>query len=112
MKLLFLVIFICALPFNIHPARNCFITFIEEIRTGKISSALDQARENNTEPPLIEDVVSDNVFVCTVISLQLGLTVVSCIVQDMTVVFGIIAVFSEVLTNNILPGIYLAYTAY
>ena len=31
LKLLFLLIFLCALPFNIHPVRNCMITFIQEL---------------------------------------------------------------------------------
>ena len=73
---------------------------------------MDEAREKNEEPPLIEDIVSDKIFNWSVISLLIALTVASCLVKDLTVIFGVIAVFSEVLTNNILPGIYLAFTAF
>ena len=37
LKLLFLLIFLCALPFNIHPVRNCLMTFLQELMTGEVS---------------------------------------------------------------------------
>jgi hypothetical protein len=92
--------------------RNCLITAIEEFLTGNVSKSVDEARENNTEPPLIEDVVSDKIYYISVVCLQIALTLTSCLVHDLTLIFGIAATFSEIVTNNILPGMYLAYTAY
>ena len=41
LKLLFLVIFFCALPFNLHPLKVCILNIIEEVRARRISKSLN-----------------------------------------------------------------------
>ena len=45
-KVIFLMIFLCALPFNIYPVKLCVFNFVEEIRSNKISRDLDEFLEN------------------------------------------------------------------
>ena len=40
-KILFLVMFVCAIPFNVHPTKLCFLNIIEEARNGSVSKMLD-----------------------------------------------------------------------
>ena len=40
-KLLFLMIFLCALPFNIHPLKVCTLNFVEELRAQTVSKQID-----------------------------------------------------------------------
>ena len=41
LKVVFLVIFFCALPFNLHPLKICMLSLIEEFRSARISRELN-----------------------------------------------------------------------
>lgn len=43
---LFIIIFLCSLPFNFHALKVCTLNFIEEIRVKKISTELEKNNGN------------------------------------------------------------------
>lgn len=59
----------------------------------------------------VEDIVSENVLTIIVVIIQSALAVSAICVKDLTVVFGVIAAFSETFTNMIMPGLFLACSA-
>ena len=114
-KVIFLVIFLCALPFNIYPVKLCVFNFVEEIRFNRISKDLDTFLVNsqNTSHQKtkgIEDLVSDQFHNGVVISIMVLLCIFSLVVEDLRVVFGIIGTFSEAIINFIMPGVLLLVT--
>jgi hypothetical protein len=112
-RIIFLVIFLCALPFNIYPVKLCVLNFIEEVRSKRISQDLEASlKENGKSSKSIEDEVSYELHTCVALSLLVLLSVCSLLVDDLRVVFGIIGTFSEAIINFILPGIFLMVTEY
>ena len=104
------MVFICAIPFNIHPTKLCFLNVIEEYRNGSVSKGMDEARKTG-ETEKIEDMVSDTVNATVVMILQLLLALTACLIKDLTIVFGVCSAFSECFTNIIFPGIFLMFTS-
>ena len=86
-KVLFLLIFICAIPFNIYPLKECVINFIYK-----------------------DEYISDKKHTVLVLVLLWPISATSVFVDDLRVLFGIIGAFSEAITNFILPGLFLAVT--
>ena len=41
LKMLFLIIFFCAMPFNLHPLKISMLNIIEEVRANRISKSLN-----------------------------------------------------------------------
>ena len=113
-KVIFLVIFLCALPFNIYPVKLCVFNFIEEIRSNRISKDLDTfLKGNNTSEHKtkgIEDLVSKEFHNGVVISIMVLICIFSLLVDDLRVVFGIIGTFAEAIINFIMPGVLLVVT--
>ena len=86
-KVLFLLIFICAIPFNFYPVKECVINFIYK-----------------------GEQISDKKHTILVLILLFAICATSVFVEDLRVLFGIIGAFSEAITNFILPGLFLAVT--
>ena len=86
-KVLFLLIFICAIPFNFYPVKECAINLMFK-----------------------DGVISDQQHTLLVLTLLLAICFTSVFVDDLRVLFAIIGAFSEAITNFILPGMFLAIT--
>lgn len=114
-KVIFLVIFLCALPFNIYPVKLCVFNFVEEMRSNRISKDLDTYLAQNNTSSLqktkgIEDLVSKEFHNGVVVSIMVLLCIFSLVVEDLRVIFGIIGTFSEAIINFIMPGVLLLVT--
>ena len=101
-KLLFLLIFACAIPFNVIVPKRCILNIIEESAYATVSTNLNQNRTVD-----VEQIVTERTNFWVSIGLQATLCLASCIIKDLTTLFAIIATFSENVTNCILPGLFL-----
>jgi hypothetical protein len=86
-KVLFLVIFVSAIPYTIYPVKECALNMV-----------------SNKAP------VSDQKHTMVALCLLFAISLTSVFVNDLTVVFGIIAAFLEATTHFILPGLFLIIT--
>jgi len=118
----------------LHPLKVCILNLIEELRARRISKGLNskltfvkgeehgdefvrEAAANITEndeigEQNIEDVVNEETHTVVVIFMLSSIALISMCVTDLTIVYGIIAAFSESFINLILSGLFLMCTEY
>ncbi len=125
-RLLFLVIFICNIPFLFLPAKECILVMIDEIQNRTVSMAIMKSIDHMHNGPLLDasnqshkfydddndfkvanisQTVSDRVYFITSITLFITVVLGGILINDLTIIFGFLASFSESLLNFILPGV-------
>ena len=129
LKVIFLVIFFCALPFNIYPLKIATLNIKEELFGRRVSKSLrrrlEEAQINDedhynslknmtkdtfADDKNIEDVVDEKTHTIVVLTLMVLISSLSMFVKDLTIVYSIIAAFSESFINFILAGLFLICT--
>ena len=70
----------------------------------------DFTKDTFADDKNIEDVVSERTHTIVVITLMVLISTISMFVKDLTIVYGVIAAFSESFINFILAGLFLICT--
>ena len=106
-RLIFLVMFTCTVPYLMFATKLCFINLYVELSSWKLSESMSQNRVYN----VVEE-VDESVNKSIVVALKLAIAAVAILCDDLTKMFSVPAAMSESLANAILPGLFLFSTAY
>ena len=111
-RLLFLIIFLCNIPYLFFPGKLSILNAYQEYKKRCFSKAIErQMRKTDLEETEDEaiDVValSSNLTYYTVCFTFLSAIILSAIlIDDLTFIFGMIAACSESLLNFVFPGLF------
>lgn len=107
-RLLFLVIFCCNIPYLFYPAKLSILNALQEYRIKCFSKAIEKSINEGVEIEPI-DVIKDTdsrtyITVCFIFGTCA--IIASIMIDDLTLVFGFIAAFSETMLNFVFPGLF------
>ncbi|CDW86951.1 UNKNOWN [Stylonychia lemnae] len=120
-RLIFLAIFICNIPFIFLPGKECLLMSIDEGRNKTISKQIERRIEilkgdnqshnksKNDEDlngALISQRVSNTIYYSQSVGLFTLQLLLAVLIEDITIIFGFFAALSDSTTNFILPGLF------
>ena len=106
-RLMFLIMFTCTIPYLMFACKMCFMNLYAEISACKVSEAMAKNEVYN-----VLDEVDESVNKTIVVVLKLIIAFVAIVSENLTKMFSVPAAFSESLANMILPGLFLFSTSY
>ena len=113
--MLFLVIFLCNIPYLFFPGKLSILNAYQEYKQGCFSKAIERqmnATDLEDDDPIDVVALSSDFTYYSVCFLFLSSIIASAIlIDDLTIVFGMIAAWSESLLNFVFPGLFFTIGA-
>lgn len=115
---IFLCIFLCNIPFVFLPGKEALLALVEEAQTRSMSIELarrmDIKRRGSflevsveaTRKKAISERVPESTYTLLTIGLFITQILLALLIDDITLIFGFFAAFSETVFNFILPGFF------
>ena len=116
---MFLVLFVCNIPFIFMPGKEGLLVLVEEILHRSMSTAIQKrlnyplyspfnsSRDTNKDAfkvSRVSYIVSPKVYFSITYGVYSTLFILSFFIQDITIIFGFLGAFVESLFNFVLPG--------
>jgi hypothetical protein len=114
-RLLFLVIFLCNIPYLFFPGKLSVLNVYQEYKKKCFSEAIER-RMKKTDLEMVDDadeepidvvaLTDDLTYYSVCFTFLLAIIISAILIDDLTVIFGMIAACSESLLNFVFPGLF------
>jgi amino acid permease len=110
-RLLFLLIFCCNIPYLFYPAKLSILNALQEYRLKCFSRAIEKKILTGVAEPTMDVINETDTRTYTLVCVSFGFSAIlsSIFIDDLTLVFGFIAAFSETMLNFVFPGLVYFY---
>jgi hypothetical protein len=112
-RLLFLVIFLCNIPYLFFPGKLSILNAYQEYQQRCFSSAIEKRMRKcdlnlleEEEPLDVVALTDDQTYYAINLGFLLAIITSAILIDDLTIVFGMIAACSESLLNFVFPGLF------
>lgn len=110
--MLFLMIFLCNIPYLFFPGKLSILNAYQEYKKRCFSRAIEKAMQKTDledpedDPIDVIALTSDRTYYSICLGFLTAIIISAILIDDLTIVFGMIAACSESLLNFVFPGMF------